>query len=73
MTNEEYIEKFGRQCPVCRSENFSLCDNNEVRYEGLQDLYDMICLDCKSTWTEVFELVLYKNLTENNEEAWRKM
>lgn len=59
LTNQEYADNAGH-CPVCESDEIEGCEG--VRIEDNLALQDVYCLDCESTWTDVYRLVGYGNL-----------
>lgn len=60
MSDEQYVERRGTQCPVCRSGNISAGDTEALDTDGL--VQEVRCDACNSAWTEIYRLVEYDNL-----------
>ncbi len=58
MTPDEYAVH-GQNCPVCRS---PLIEGERVDVDGTTAWGKVACNACKSTWTDVFDLVGYDEL-----------
>lgn len=61
MTQKEFKDSCGSNCPVCRSNN---TDTENVGYLEME----MKCLDCGSEWTEQHRMVGYE-LTKKGKEG----
>ena len=59
LTPEQYVEKSGNFCPVCKSSNISA---EPVEGEDRSAWADCKCDDCKATWQDDYELKGYINL-----------
>ncbi len=57
MTNKEYVETKGLQCPVCRDKDISLYDEC---YETGYVLGYLQCRICNISWVEEHTLSSYK-------------
>lgn len=54
LTQEEYTESDGTQCPSCKSGNVS-----HGRFDDMMLTRPSGCLDCKYEWDECFKLAGY--------------
>ena len=61
MTQKEFKDSCGSNCPVCRS------NNTDTQNVGFLEM-EMECLDCGSEWTEVHKMVGYE-LTKKGKEG----
>lgn len=58
LTQKEYIEKLGIQCPFCKSTNTHI---NDTDYDAGTISQDIECDDCNATWQHVYTLTGYDN------------
>lgn len=59
MTNEDYVNCEGSKCPHCGSGNLEAYDPDA---DGPCKWNSVLCLDCRSTWVEYYNLARYENL-----------
>lgn len=50
-------------CPFCKSDNIS---GGHIDAANTYATRNVICLDCKAEWTEMFELIEISNAFRNN-------
>ena len=60
MSQKKFKAKGGGICPSCESEEAD-CMDTEVYNGGVS--HWMSCMDCNSTWNEVYTLKNYSDLT----------
>jgi hypothetical protein len=60
LNNKEYLADWGNLCPNCESNNVESVDSME--YDCGSAWQSVGCNDCKSTWTDVYQLSGYEKL-----------
>ena len=58
LTNMEYIESQGTNCPHCRGTNLQGIDGVEVDAGKAEQ--HIRCMDCDETWWDVYELIAWE-------------
>jgi transposase-like protein len=58
LTEEQYAEKLGCQCPFCKSTNIFGKSSN---FDAGTISQDIECDDCSATWQDVYTLTGYDN------------
>ncbi len=62
MTNEEYLEASGLECPFCKSQDVKdtfPC----LRQEDFTITIQVKCCDCLKRWHEMYTLIGYYEIT----------
>ena len=67
MSSDRYVNNLGLICPVCGSEDISF-DADAPELDGSMIFVNINCHnpECKATWTDVFKLTGYDNLTDKD-------
>ena len=56
MTDKQYVDIRGIQCPHCHSENIS---GNTIEVDAGEATQEVGCDDCGATWLDAYKLVGY--------------
>ncbi len=59
LTNKEYVESAGNECPNCKSVEISA---NHMHFDGVKAWCTCDCEKCGATWTDNYELVEFDDL-----------
>ncbi len=59
LSNDQYVEKIGAECPNCHSENLSM---GKMQTDADFAWMEVECLDCKALRNDVYNLVGYSSL-----------
>lgn len=70
MTNQEYVNNKGTNCPFCGSENITV-DNAET--DGNTASQTCYCSDCNSDWEDIYKLQGYNIINDNSDIAFDKL
>lgn len=57
LTQKEYLNAQGQQCPFCRSRHISQVGDPQVDADYARA--DVKCEDCKSEWVDLYTLAAY--------------
>ena len=57
LTNEEYVALKGNRCPLCCS---AALEGKSFEIVGRHAYQDVRCLDCDSSWTDIYNLHAYR-------------
>ena len=55
MSDDEYVERGGNECPHCRSRDITTKDNGEL--DGSRYVVGVICQDCGREWEDIYRLI----------------
>jgi len=61
MTQEEYVEHAGNDCPLCKAKNSASLDG-EIESDGVSAWGNCSCEVCGAMWNDVYELKGFENL-----------
>lgn len=61
MSKKEYAENGGINCPCCEGD----VEGSGVEVEAGMAYQEMNCTECDATWNDVYKLISYEELNEN--------
>ncbi len=64
MTNEEYVEAGGLQCPYCKSDDIA---GQSFDGEGRHVWSVIHCNECGADWMDIYTLTGFEQIGDNNE------
>lgn len=64
MTDEEYVETGGLQCPYCRSDEIA---GQSFDGEGRHVWSEVHCNECKADWVDIYTLASFEKLGGEDE------
>lgn len=67
MTSDEYFVRGGSLCPNCGSKNME--GTGKSNTDDTWHSEGILCLDCKATWDDIYDLSGYDNLQVPKEAA----
>jgi hypothetical protein len=72
LSQEQYTEKEGLNCPVCGASEPE--ESHSPDFVGPNLLYHgCYCSTCKSSWQDVYKLIGYDNVWEGETQAEKKL
>lgn len=65
MTDEEYVEAGGLQCPYCRSTNIK---GERFDGEGRHVWSEVHCNECEADWVDIYTLASFEKLGDDDDD-----
>ena len=58
MTNEEYVDRDGKECPYCKADNVIASGGLDI--DGTVATCIVGCVGCGKRWSDIFVLTSFK-------------